>query len=80
MRVTDNMIMNKTKYNINLNKMSVDRLNTQMTTQQKIEKASEDPVIAMRSLRLSTNLSHMNQFVDNNIPDVESWIDVTKTI
>ena len=64
MRVTDNMIMNKTKYNINLNKMSVDRLNTQMTTQQKIEKASEDPVIAMRSLRLSTNLSHMEQFVD----------------
>ncbi|SDY01969.1 flagellin N-terminal helical domain-containing protein [Lachnobacterium bovis] len=79
MRVTDNMIMNKTKYNINLNKMSVDRLNTQMTTQQKIEKASEDPVIAMRSLRLSTNLSHMEQFVDNNIPDVESWLDVTKT-
>ncbi|SER83212.1 flagellar hook-associated protein 3 [Lachnobacterium bovis] len=79
MRVTDNMIMNKTKYNINLNKVSVDKLNSQMTTQQKIEKASEDPVIAMRSLRLSTDLSHMTQFVDNNIPDVESWIDVTKT-
>lgn len=79
MRVTNNMIVNKTKTNVNSNKVNVDRLNTQMTTQQKISKASDDPVIAMRSLRLATSLNHLNQYNDNNIPDAESWLDVTFT-
>ena len=52
MRVTNNMITGNTKYNINGNKVLVDKYNTQMTTQKKISKASEDPVIAIRSLRL----------------------------
>ena len=54
MRITNNMIMGNTKTNINSTKVLVDKYNTQMTTQKKISKASEDPVIAIRSLRLST--------------------------
>ena len=50
-----------------------------MTTQKKISKASENPVIAIRSLRLSTTLSHINQYVENNIPDASAWMDVTET-
>ena len=49
MRVTNNMINKNTKYNVNTNKYLVDKYNTQMTTQKKISKASEDPVIAIRS-------------------------------
>ncbi len=79
MRVTNNMISNNTKSNINSNKILVDMYNNQMTTQKKIAKASEDPVIAIRSLRLSTNLSHLDQYVDNNIPDADAWLDVTET-
>ena len=79
MRVTNNMITGNTKYNINGNKVLVDKYNTQMTTQKKISKASEDPVIAIRSLRLATSLTHANQYVDNNIPDAEAWLDVTET-
>lgn len=79
MRITNNMITGNTKYNINSNKIHVDRYNTQMTTQKKISKASEDPVIAIRSLRLSTTLSHIDQYVDNNIPDANAWMDVTET-
>lgn len=79
MRITNNMITNNTKGNINGNKLLVDGYNTQMTTQKKISKASEDPVIAIRSLRLSTSLSHINQYVDNNIPDAVAWLDVTYT-
>lgn len=79
MRITNTMITNNTKSNINLNKLLVDKYNTQMTTQKKISKASEDPVIAIRSLRLSTTLSHINQYVDNNIPDASAWMDVTET-
>ena len=61
MRITNNMIMGNTKTNINSTKVLVDKYNTQMTTQKKISKASEDPVIAIRSLRLSTSLSHLVQ-------------------
>lgn len=79
MRITNNMIVGNSKANINATKILVDKYNTQMTTQKKISKASEDPVVAIRSLRLSTNLSHIDQYVDNNIPDAESWLDVTET-
>lgn len=79
MRITNNMITANTKTNINSNKLLVDKYNTQMTTQKKIAKASEDPVIAIRSLRLSTSLSHINQYVENNIPDSSAWMDVTET-
>ena len=79
MRITNNMITRNTKSNINSNKLLVDKHNTQMTTQKKISKASENPVIAIRSLRLSTNMSRLNQYADNNIPDANAWMDVTET-
>jgi flagellar hook-associated protein 3 FlgL len=79
MRITNTMITNNTKNNINSNKIYVDKYNTQMTTQKKISKASDDPVIAIRSLRLATDLSQLDQYADNNIPDAEKWLDVTYT-
>lgn len=79
MRITNNMMTQSTKGNINGNKINVDNYNNQMTTQKKISKPSEDPVIAIRSLRLSTSLSHILQYADNNIPDAASWLDVTET-
>ena len=78
MRITNNMILSNTKGNINSNKLLVDKYNTQMTTQKKISKASEDPVIAIRSLRLSTTMSQINQFAQNNIPDAVAWMNVTE--
>lgn len=45
MRITNNMIMGNTKTNINSAKTLVDKYNTQMTTQKKIDKASDDPVV-----------------------------------
>ena len=79
MRVTNNMITGNTKSNINSNKVFVDKYNTQMTTQKKISRPSDDPVVAIRSLRMQTNLSHINQYLDNNISDVNSWLQVTDT-
>ena len=47
MRVTNNMITSNTKSNINANKVLVDKYNTQMTTQKKINKPSDcDPLPA----------------------------------
>ena len=79
MRITNGMMMNTTKLNINSNKVSVDRLNTQMSTQKKITKPSDNPLIAIKSLRLSTTLSQINQYSNNNITDAQSWMDVTET-
>ena len=79
MRVTNNMITANTKSNINGNKVLVDKYNTQMTTQKKINRPSEDPVVAIRSLRMQTSLSHITQYLDNNISDANAWLDVTET-
>ena len=79
MRITNGMMMNTTKLNINNNKVTVDRLNTQMSTQKKITKPSDNPLIAIKSLRLSTTLSQINQYYNNNIKDAQSWMDVTET-
>ena len=59
MRVTNNMIMSNTKININGNKTNVNTLNNQMTSQKKISRPSDDPVIAIRALRLRSSLSQI---------------------
>ena len=52
MRVTNSMINMHSQTNINGVKNMVDLYNDQMTHQNKISKPSDDPVIAIRSLRL----------------------------
>lgn len=79
MRVTNNMIMQNSIKNINGTKEQTSKLNDQMTSQKKITKASDDPVIAIRSLRLRNTQSQINQYYDNNISDAEVWLDNTET-
>lgn len=79
MRITNNMMLHSTSNNINGNKINVNNLNNQMASQKKIQRPSEDPVIAIRALRLRTTLSEINQYYVNNIPDAESWLEITET-
>lgn len=79
MRITNNMILHNTSSNINGNKVNVNNLNNQMTSQKKIQRPSEDPVIAVRALRFRSTLSEIDQYYENNIPDAEAWLDVTET-
>lgn len=79
MRITNNMILHNAASNINSNKINVDKGENQMTTQTKIQRPSDDPVIAIRSLALQTRLSQINQYYKTNIPDARSWMDVTET-
>ena len=79
MRITNSMIRNNTSNNMSTNKGYVDTLNTQMSTQKKIDRPSDDPVIAIRALRLRSSLSEINQYYEKNIPDAESWLEVTET-
>ena len=79
MRITNNMMLRTTKANIYGNKENVNTLNNQMSSQKKIMRPSEDPVVAIRALRLRGNLSEVNQYYDKNIPDAEAWLNVTET-
>jgi flagellar hook-associated protein 3 FlgL len=79
MRVTNKMIMNNAASNINSTKEIVNTRNKQMTSQKKIDRPSDDPVVAVRSLRLSTTLSQVTQYYKKNIPDASSWLEVTET-
>lgn len=79
MRITNNMILHNAASNINSNKILVDKGENQMTTKTKIQRPSDDPVVAVRSLALQTRLSKINQYYETNIPDAEKWMDVTET-
>ncbi len=77
MRMTNKIMQNNSLYNINNNKLLQDKLSTQMSTQKKITRPSDDPVIAIRALRLRTSVSELTQFYEKNAPDAESWLEVT---
>lgn len=77
MRMTNKIMQNNSLYNINNNKMLQDKLSTQMSTQKKITRPSDDPVVAIRALRLRSDVSQIKQFYEKNAPDAESWIKVT---
>ena len=77
MRITNKIMRNNSLYNINQNKILEDKLNNQMTNQSKITRPSDDPVVAIRALRLRTNVSTVNQYYEKNAPDADSWISLT---
>lgn len=78
MRITNQMMINTTMSNIQLNKNQLNTLDNQLSTQKKINKPSDDPVIAIRALRLRSSLDQVTQYLDKNIPDASSWLDTTE--
>lgn len=77
MRITNKIMRNNSLYNINQNKILEDKLSSQMTNQSKITRPSDDPVVAIRALRLRTNVSTVSQYYDKNAPDADQWITLT---
>lgn len=78
MRITAKIMQNNSLSNINTNKTLQDKLNTQMATEKKINRPSDDPVVAIRALRLRTNVSQVTQYYERNVPDADSWLQVTE--
>ncbi len=78
MRITNKIMQNNNLANINTNKLLQDRLSTQMSTEKKINRPSDDPVVAIRALRLRSNVTEVTQYYSRNIPDAESWLNVTE--
>lgn len=71
-------MQNNNLANINANKIYQDTLSTQMSTQKKISRPSQDPVVAIRALRLRSNVTEVSQYYSKNVPDANSWLDVTE--
>ncbi len=78
MRITNQMMINNTMSNVQINKYQLNDLDTQLSTQKKINRPSDDPVIAIRALRLRSSLDQVVRYLDKNIPDAESWLKTTE--
>lgn len=78
MRITNKIMQRNNLSNINTNKVYQDKLSTQMSTQKKVNRPSDDPVVSIRALRLRSNVTEVTQYYSKNIPDAESWLDVTE--
>lgn len=78
MRITNKIMQNNSLNNVNYNKILMDKYNSQMATQKKINRPSDDPVVAIRALRLRSNVTEVTQYYSKNIPDAESWLSVTE--
>ncbi len=77
MRITNKIMQNNSLYNINNNKVIEDQLNTMMSTGKKLTRPSDDPVIAIRALRLRSNVTQLSQYYEKNAKDAQSWLEVT---
>lgn len=78
MRITNKIMQNNSLRNINTNKELQSQLSIQMQTGNKLTRPSDDPVIAIRSLRLSSNLTKLTQYNEKNAEDAESWMKATE--
>lgn len=78
MRVTNRMISNNSLRNLQTSTKRVDTLTQQLTTGQKIQRASEDPVVAVRALKLRNTVSQLEQYKEKNIKDADSWMELTE--
>ena len=50
MRITNGILINNSLNNINNNKTNMDTLNTQLASEKKIQRPSDDPIIAIRAV------------------------------
>lgn len=78
MRITNKVMQNNALVNINRNKETQDALNNQLATGKKVNRPSEDPIVAIRALRLRSDVDQVSQYLKKNVPDAVSWLQLTE--
>ena len=78
MRITNGIMMNNSLNNINKNKLLMDKLNTQIASTKKLSRPSDDPIAAIRALRLRSTEAELTQYLEKNIEDAEAWMKTTE--
>lgn len=77
MRITNSMVSNNILLSLNKNKEALSILEGQLATGKKIQKPSDDPIVAVRALKFRTNVREVKQF-KTNASDAQSWMSVTE--
>ena len=78
MRVTNSMISNSAKSHISNAKNKLLTAEEQYTTEKKIQRPSDDPTVAVRSLKYRSTMAQITQYVEKNVKDGMSWMDNTE--
>jgi Flagellin and related hook-associated proteins len=68
MRITTRMMTNNMLSNINKNKINMSKLEEQYSTGKKIQRPSDDPIIAVRALKLRTSITELDQYYEKIFP------------
>lgn len=79
MRVTNHMVTSSSLRNMQKSMQRVSKLNEQVITGKKISAPSEDPVVAIRALKLRTTCDQLQQYKSKNVKDALNWLDTTQT-
>lgn len=77
MRITNNMLVRNMMSNLNTNLRRMNRVQKQYQTGKKFQVPSDDPIGVSKSLKLSTDVSKVEQY-KRNLDDAMSWLDITE--
>lgn len=78
MRITNNMMIATTVRNINQNAVRLSKAQQQVSSQQKIQLPSDDPVVATRAIKYRNYVDTVGQY-QKNVDDAISWQKVTES-
>lgn len=78
MRITNKIIQNNSLSNINLAKVAEDARSQQVSSGKKIVRPSDDPIVAIRSLRLRSSVVEITQYYSRNAKDADAWLKTTE--
>lgn len=76
MRITNSMLINNFRRNLNVNLAEMERLQDQMSSGKKIKRPSDDPVNLVSALRLRTTITETEKYVAN-VNAALSWLETT---
>lgn len=76
MRVTQSMLTNNMLRNLSNSYNSLGKYMEQLSTGKKINRPSDDPVIAMKGMNYRTQVNQLEQY-ERNIGEVHNWMDNT---
>lgn len=77
MRITNSMMRTNSLWSINRNEELMNMYETQLSTGKKIQKPSDNPIVAVRALKFRTNVKEIKQYKTNS-EDAVSWLNVTE--
>lgn len=77
-RITNSMLSVNYLRNVKRNMNNMQTLQNQLASGKEINKASDNPYVASRSMQLNAEISYNKQY-DENIKDTSNWLDTTDT-